>query len=367
MKNINRVCNIVRLNKLLIICLIVFGISNSFLFSNISYGIVKNGEELIQGIDVSGWQGYIDYEAVEESGIKIVYIKSSEGESVDPYFELNYKNAKDNGLKIGVYHYVIARSIEEAKVEAKFFVDTIKDKSIDCLIAMDYENFDELSNEEVNEIAYTFLTTVKEYYGKDIIVYSDLNDVQNVWDERIANEFKLWIAYYNDYNLIDNLSLKWDNWTGIQYTDEGTIPGVRDLVDRDYFTENIFYEEESVNKYVSEKIDNLKSITRYVVRRGDSLWKISREFDTTINNLVRENGIENKNLIYVGEILNVIPNYNNLNEENSTSKVYYKVRRGDTLFRIAKMYNIDITKIVRLNNIRNPNLIYPNQILKIPN
>lgn len=367
MKNINRVCNIVRLNKLLIICLIVFGISNCFLFSNISYGIVKNGEELIQGIDVSGWQGYINYEVVEESGIKIVYIKSSEGESVDPYFELNYKNAKDNGLKVGVYHYVTSRNVEEAEIEARFFVDTIKDKSIDCLIAMDFESFDDLSNEEINEIAYVFLTTAKEYYGKDIIIYSDLNNVENLWDERIANEFKLWLAYYNDFNLIDNLSLKWNSWIGIQYTDEGTIPGVRDLVDRDYFTENIFYEEESVNKYVSEKIENLKSVTKYVVKRGDSLWRISREFNTTINNLVRENDIENKNLIYVGEVLNVIPNYNNINEESSTSKVYYKVRKGDTLFRIAKMYNVDLDKIVRLNDILNPNLIYPNQILKIPN
>ena len=116
MKKINKEFNNLSLNKLLVMGLIVFGIINIFLFSNISYGIVKDGEELIQGIDVSGWQGYIDYEAVEESGIKIVYIKSSEGESADPYFELNYKNAKDNGLKVGVYHYVVARSVEDAKV-----------------------------------------------------------------------------------------------------------------------------------------------------------------------------------------------------------------------------------------------------------
>ena len=225
---------------------------------------------------MGGRQGYIDYDAVYESGIRIVYIKSSEGKQIDPYFELNYKNAKENGLKVGVYHYVVSRSIEEAKEEADFFINLIYDKSIDVKIAMDFENFDDLSNEEINEIAYAFLNTAKEKYGKDIIIYSDLNNVELVWDERIANEFDLWLAYYNDYNLIDNLNLKWDKWLGIQYTDEGTIPGIRYLVDRDYFAESIFYDETIINKYESKNLDEIDSIEKYHVKRGDTLWGLAR-------------------------------------------------------------------------------------------
>jgi len=60
-----------------------------------------------EGIDVSKWQGYINYTAVKEDGIDIVYIKSSQGNDYkDPYFELNYENAKANGLKVGFYHFL---------------------------------------------------------------------------------------------------------------------------------------------------------------------------------------------------------------------------------------------------------------------
>ena len=208
---------------------------------------------------------------------------------------------------------------------------------------------------------------MKNITRKDIIIYSDLNNVEIVWNEKIAKEFELWLAYYNDYNLIDNLNLKWDKWIGVQYTDEGTIPGVRYLVDRDYFTESIFYKESMVNNYEAEDLEENGSIEKYRIKRGDTLWGLSRRFDTTIENIARENGIRNVNLIYVNEILNIISNYNNLDNQNSTSKIYYKVRRGDTLCFISKMYNIPLDKIIRLNDIKNPNLIFPNQILKIPN
>lgn len=60
----------------------------------------------MEGIDVSQWQGYIDFEAVERAGIRLVYIKASEGGSlVDPFFYRNYANAKNAGLSVGFYHY----------------------------------------------------------------------------------------------------------------------------------------------------------------------------------------------------------------------------------------------------------------------
>ena len=64
-----------------------------------------SNDKIYQGIDVSSWQGNIDFSAVKNSGIEFVYIKSSEGTRyIDPYFEQNYQNAKANGLKVGFYH-----------------------------------------------------------------------------------------------------------------------------------------------------------------------------------------------------------------------------------------------------------------------
>ena len=82
-----------------------------------------------QGIDVSNWQGYIDYARVKQSGIDIVYIKASQGTTrKDPYFETNYQNAKANGLKVGLYHYVTATTVEGARAEARFFASVISRK-----------------------------------------------------------------------------------------------------------------------------------------------------------------------------------------------------------------------------------------------
>ena len=77
--------------------------------SHNTYAITQASDTLYNGIDVSDWQGYIDYSQVKNSGIDIVYIKASQGTTIiDSYFEANYTNAKANGLKVGFYHYVTA-------------------------------------------------------------------------------------------------------------------------------------------------------------------------------------------------------------------------------------------------------------------
>lgn len=82
---------------------------------NVSYAINASSNVRYQGIDVSNWQGYIDYSKVKNSGIDIVYIKSSQGSNIkDAYFEINYENAKKNGLKVGFYHFVTATTVRRS-------------------------------------------------------------------------------------------------------------------------------------------------------------------------------------------------------------------------------------------------------------
>ena len=77
-----------------------------------TYAITPSSNPQYQGIDVSDWQGYIDYSQVRASGIEVVYIKSSQGGNIkDPYFDINYENAKANGLKVGFYHFLTATNI----------------------------------------------------------------------------------------------------------------------------------------------------------------------------------------------------------------------------------------------------------------
>lgn len=77
-----------------------------------SFAFSPSSNNIYEGIDVSRWQGNINFSLVNNSGISVVYIKSSEGRTyIDPYFEKNYSEAKANGLKVGFYHYVTAKSV----------------------------------------------------------------------------------------------------------------------------------------------------------------------------------------------------------------------------------------------------------------
>lgn len=89
---------------------------------NITYALTPSSDPQYEGIDVSNWQGYIDYRQVAESGIKVVYIKSSQGSNIkDAYFDINYENAKANGLKVGFYHFLTATNTRRSRTRSSIF------------------------------------------------------------------------------------------------------------------------------------------------------------------------------------------------------------------------------------------------------
>ena len=199
-------------------------ISLVFFINKNTYAISPLSEPRYRGIDVSDWQGYVNYTQVRESGIEIVYIKASQGSDIkDPYFDINYENAKANGLKVGFYHFLTATNVAEAEQEARFFASVITGKVADCKLVMDYEVFGGVSVNESNQIAEIFLETVKRLTNKDIIIYSDLSNSRNRFNSNLANNYELWLAYYGNYNEIIDESTNWNNWIGIQYTDRGIV------------------------------------------------------------------------------------------------------------------------------------------------
>lgn len=378
-------------------------------------------DKIYQGIDVSGYQGNINYEKVKKAGIEVVYIKSSEGFSyVDSHFERNYEKAKENGLKIGFYHFVTARTEEEAKRQAQFFVSLISKKKVDCKLAMDFESFGNLTKEEINKIGIAFIKKVEELSKKEAVVYSNAYSANHTWQGEITN-YPLWIAQYEVKEPQNNGN--WKNWVGWQYTDVGRVDGIEAHVDRNKFTKDIFLEETSEIPDVekpdkpedgNEKPEGTKTIT---IQKGDTLSALAIEYGTTVAELVKLNNIENPNLIYAGNGL-FVPGKENENEQSDTqiyivksgdtlakiaimfqttvqtlakdnnikniNRIYvgqklivrsschydcghrlYTVRRGDTLWSIAKRYNTSIANIVRLNRIQNPNNIKPGQMFRI--
>lgn len=314
-------------------------------------------DRIYQGIDVSEWQGNIDFNQVRDTGIEAVYIRSSEGSDyIDHYFEANYEKARQADLKIGFYHYVTARTVEEGREQARFFASVISSKEIDLRLAMDFESFGNLSVNEINQISEAFLTTLEEITGKEVVIYSDASNARDIFSRELAETYPIWVAEYFVNEPSDNG--KWETWVGFQYTDRGIISGISDSVDRDEFTNGIFLSgRESLPE--SENKPETQRTTEYIVKRGDTLTKIAIEFDTTVERLVQENNISNPNLIFPGEILRIT------NVENPTRSIEYIVRRGDTLSQIARNYGTTVSAIAQENNISNPNLIFPGEILRI--
>lgn len=101
----------------------------------------------------------------------------------------------------------------------------------------------------------------------------------------------------------------------------------------------------------------------YTVVRGDALYKIANKFKVTIADLVKWNSIKNPNFIYVGQKL--IVGWSGTPQPPEAEKVYYTVVRGDNLSKIAKKFGTTVAQLVSWNNIKNANLIYPGQVLRV--
>ena len=207
--------------KLNIILVLIFTITTYILIGKV-FAIEPASENIYEGIDVSSWQGDINFEKVKEAGIDVIYIKSSEGRTmIDPYFEQNYANAKSYGLKVGFYHYVTARSVEVAITQAEFFCSLIVDKQMDCRPAMDFESFGNLSIDEINEIGLAFMRRVEELTGYEPVIYSNTYNAYARFGGQITN-YPLWVAQWQVSEPEDNGN--WNTWAGWQYTSKGILP-----------------------------------------------------------------------------------------------------------------------------------------------
>jgi LysM repeat protein len=220
---------------------------------------------------------------------------------------------------------------------------------------MDYEDFFEESKPEINEIALAFMQRVKQITEKDVIVYSNLNNVRNTFDDAVANEGRLWLAYYSNSNNLINVNSSWDTYIGLQYTSSGRVPGINGNVDMDRFSKEILIGSGGPPENNNKKI-------YYKIKWGDTLSRIAYRYGVSVQNLVSWNGIKNPNLIYAGNTLVI---YSNSSQNAQTSQNIYVVKRGDTLWGIAMRYGTTVNRLVALNGIRNRNLIYPGQVIRL--
>lgn len=186
------------------------------------------------GIDVSSWQGEIDFAALKNAGVEFVIIRvggntGTEKENfVDKTFYYNIEEANKYGIDVGLYFFSYANSKEHAIRDAKWVLDIIKDYDVSLPIAFDWENWNyfnsyNLSFYELTEMANAFLDTLSKE-GYKGMVYGSKNYLENMW---LEVDYPIWVAQYNS-----SLSYKGDYllW---QICENGKVDGIKGAVDVD--------------------------------------------------------------------------------------------------------------------------------------
>lgn len=187
-----------------------------------------------KGIDVSKWQGKnVDFNKVKKAGYDFVMINAGYGKYInqkDECFETNYKKAKDAGLKVGAYWYSYATTVSDAELEAKTFLEAIKDKTFEMPIAFDIEDSSQqnLSSTTVGSIINSFCSYCenKNYY---VMLYSYTSFLNNKVPSSCKTKYATWLAEFD----VSKPAYKgsYDMW---QYISKGSVAGVNGNCDCNY-------------------------------------------------------------------------------------------------------------------------------------
>ncbi|MGM8222200.1 GH25 family lysozyme [Clostridium perfringens] len=214
----------------------------------------------LKGIDVSNWKGNINFESVKNDGVEVVYIKATEGNYFkDKYAKQNYEGAKEQGLKVGFYHFF--RANKGAKDQANFFIDYLNEigaVNYDCKLALDIETTEGVGVRDLTSMCIEFLEEVKRLTGKEVVVYTYTSFANNNLDSRLSS-YPVWIAHYGVNT--PGANKIWSSWIGFQYSENGTVAGVNGGCDMNEFTEEIFIDSSNFNldnattKNVSTKLN----------------------------------------------------------------------------------------------------------------
>ncbi len=189
---------------------------NGIIFLN--YFDVKNYE--VKGVDVSHYQGDINWEILSNQGIKFAFIKATEGKSfVDEKYNLNYNNAIKTDLKIGAYHFFTYDT--DGVLQAENFIKNVSKTENMLPPVVDIEFYgEEYTVERTKEQLHLMLNKLEQYYEKKPIIYT----TQETYNWYIANDFKdnyIWIRdVFFKPRLIDNRE-----WTFWQYTNRAKLDG----------------------------------------------------------------------------------------------------------------------------------------------
>lgn len=369
----------------------------------------------VKGIDVSKWQGEIDWNKVKADGIKFAMIRlgygSADGKScgVDGYFEKNVTNAIKAGVDIGCYFYSYATSVEAAKREAEFVVGVLSKYKGTFTYPISFD----LEDKTQAGLGKTTLTNMVIAFG-DVIekagywcsLYSNLNWLKNYLDDSKLQRFDHWVAQWASACTYSN-----KNVTGMwQNSSTGKVNGINGNVDtdiayKDYPTvirsnkKNGFTSVSQKPSAPNTPVEPVKPTTpetpttNLAFKVGDVVKFAGGKHYASANASTGSDVKASKAKItsvyasgkhpyhcravndsgaFVGGVYgwvdaNTISEIKASTAPSTPSETVYTVKSGDTLSGIAKKYGTTYQVLAQYNNIANPNIISVGQKIKIPN
>ena len=373
----------------------------------------------LKGIDISNYQRGLDLSKID---CDFVIIKATEGKSyVDKSCDTFFQKALNLGKKLGIYHFA-NNSDNTAKQEADWFIQNTQGYIGKAIPILDWE--DNITDNV--PWALEWLQRVEEAYGCKPMIYMSESVVnRHDWSSVVAGNYGLWVAKYRDYLPDYNYDMSkagnipsikyWNEYAMWQWTSSGRLNGWNGNLDCNVFygdatawdkyvgsgsgsnipsnpitpqqpsrlsneemakkviagkygdyperkerLEAEGYSYEAIQKIVNQAYSISSNIQTYTVKAGDTLSGIGSKFGVSYQKIAADNNISNPNLIHPGQVLKIYT-------DQSQQPVYetYIVKSGDTLSEIAQQFKTTIDKIARDNGIKNVNLITIGQRLKI--
>lgn len=342
----------------------------------------------LKGIDVSQWQGNIDWQKVKGAGVQFAMLRAGYGRNnLDTKFHRNAKGAVAAGIPVGLYWFSYALNVEMARREAQYAVEVAKKYKITWPIAYDLE-YDTVSYAVKNGVAITkslatqmaiaFCEEIKRL-GYIPMVYTNL-DYLNRYFDRSKLPYDLWYAQYASTTSVADKEI----W---QYSSKGSVPGIAGNVDMNHGYKDYGNGGDSKpdpaptpspapsgttlnlavavmqGKYGAGQDRKNALGTRYQEVQDFINHIASASTDTLVKEVMQGkygNG-ETRKTVLGGRYKAVQDKI----DGKGSGAVYYTVRSGDTLSGIAAKYGTTYQKLAQMNGIANPNKIYAGQKLRV--
>ncbi len=313
-----------RLVSFVVVLLLLTGLSVGLIAS--AQAQPASTQNYLQGIDVSHYQGLVNWRQVKEAGYSFAIAKATGGTRfVDSQFHNNWQGMREAGLVRGAYHFFHAD--EDPIAQAEHFIQTVSTLRLNDLPPIiDIEVTENVPTPTIVSRALVWAKYVEEKLGKKPMVYSSLS----FYNTYLATDFisyHLWVAEYNNRIEEPRVDRSWEMW---QHSQTGSVPGINGNVDLDFFNGNMIklraFLRESTTQPAATPAAAQPAVTppaaqpaitppaaqpaatptrTHIVKPGENLYRIALQYKTTVAAIVAANDITNPARIKAGQRLKI--------------------------------------------------------------